>query len=126
MLQLHVRPVVQGIANRFGDGPGPGFEFFEVGGVARAKTLRHAVSAHRPPFIVIAVEPDFRHGAEAMVVPDLIHRKMAVIVDDRQRLRDLVKQVSCELCLEQKVLVNKRRAHDAARSRAGSRRGASA
>ena len=70
-LQLQVRPVVERVAQRVRHRLRPRLELLPVRRVAGAEPLRHAVGAHRPPLVVIAVQPDLGDRGEAVVLGDL-------------------------------------------------------
>jgi hypothetical protein len=107
--KLHVRPVVERIAHGFGHRLRPRFELFPVVGVAGAVALAHPVGPHRPPFVVIAVQPQFREGAKPVVFRDLLRRQMGVIIDDRKALREPMVKVAGDLRFEEKVFVQEGR-----------------
>jgi len=101
--QLHVRPVIERVAKRVRDRPRPRLELLPVGGIPGAEPLGHAVRPHRPPLVVIALEPDLRDRAESMVGRHLLRREMAVEIDDGQLLGHAMIQVGRHIVLEQKV-----------------------
>ena len=103
--QLHRRPVVERVAERLGHRARPGLELVEVRRVAGAELLRDAVRAHRPPLVVVALEPDLGDRAEAVVRRHQLRREVAVVVDDRQVLRRAVVELARRLGLEQEVVV---------------------
>ena len=104
--QLHVRPVVERVAEGVRDRAGPGLELLPVGGVARAEALGHPVRAHRPPLVVVALQPDLGDRAEAVVGRHQLGREVAVVVDDRQVPGDAVVEVPRGLRLQQEVVVD--------------------
>ena len=106
-----MRPVIERIANRRRYRARPRLEFFAIARIAGDEALVDAVRAHRAPFVVIAVEPDFGERSKAMIVGDLLHRQMAVIVDDRKFFDEAVIEIARDLALEQEVVVNERRRH---------------
>ena len=103
--QLHRRPVVERVAERLGHRARPGLELVEVRRVPGAVLLRDAVRAHRPPLVVVALEPDLGDRAEAVVGRHQLRREVAVVVDDRQVLRRAVVELARRLGLEQEVVV---------------------
>ena len=82
--KLHVRPDVQRVADGGLDAVRIGAELLARGRVAGDQALRHAAGAHQAPFVVVAAEPDLRDVREDLVLEDLLRRKVAVVVDDRQ------------------------------------------
>jgi hypothetical protein len=56
---------------------------------------------------VIAVEPDLGQRSKAVIVRDLVGRKVAVIVDDRLRSRELSIELDRRLRFEQEISVEK-------------------
>ena len=101
--EFQVGPVIQRIAERFGHNLGPLLELLPVAGVAGAIAFRHAGRAHRPPFVMIAVEPDLRQVGEAVVLGNLPRRQVAVVVDDRQITGELVIKLDRAVVLQKKV-----------------------
>ena len=81
--QFKVSPVIERIAQRVRNRPSPGKEFLVRLCIARAVAFRHAVGAHGAPLVVVALEPNLRKIAEAMIVGDLLRGEMAVIVENR-------------------------------------------
>ena len=110
-LQFEVRPVIERIAERFGNGPGPLLELLPVRGVASDVALGDAGGTHRAPLVVIAVEPDLRKVLEATVRGDLLRGKVGMIVDDRQVAGVLVIQLNGAIVLEEEVLRDEDVAH---------------
>ena len=110
-LQFQVRPVVERIAERLRHGLGPFLELLPVRGVAGAEAFGHAGRAHRPPFVVIAVEPDLREVVEPVILGHLPRRQMAVVVDDRQIAGVAVIQFDGRIVLQQEILGDERVAH---------------
>ena len=106
--QFEVRPVIKRVTQRVRDGAGVGEEFFPIAGVARAVLLGHAVGTHRPPFVVIARQPDLVQVAKDFVVRNLVGWQMAVIVEDRLRFRVVVVQLARHCVLEKKILGDER------------------
>ncbi len=103
-LQLHVRPVVEGVAHRVGHRARPGLELLPVARAARDGMLRHAVRPHRAPLVMVTVEPDGGQGGEVMVGGDLIRRQVRVVVDDRQVADGVVVELLGELRLQEEVV----------------------
>jgi hypothetical protein len=80
--EFEMGPVKEGIAERVGDGVGPGLEFFERGGVTCAIALGDAVGAHGPPLVMIALEPDLEQIGELAVFGEILGREMIVVVQN--------------------------------------------
>ena len=106
--ELEVRPVVERIAQRVRDRLGPGLELLPVGRLAGDRPLGDAVGAHRPPLVVVAVEPDLRHRPEPVIVGHLLRRQVAVVVEDRLLGGDPVIEVDRGRRVEQEVFVEER------------------
>ena len=83
--KLEVGPVEERVAERVGHRRGPGGEFFARGGRPGDEVLRHSVGPHRPPLVVIPVEPDGVEVFEPAVLGDVARAQMAVVIDDRLR-----------------------------------------
>ncbi len=78
--QFEVSPMVEGIAKRVRHGPSPSQEFLAGAGIASAVAFRHAIGPHGAPFVVVALQPDFRQVAELPVLCDVSRGKMAMII----------------------------------------------
>ena len=105
-LQLQVGPVVQRVAQRVRHGGRPGLEFLERLGRAGAIALRHPVGAHRPPLVVVPLQPDLEQVLELPVLRDVPRRQVAMIIKDRLRLRELVIEPRRRPGVQEKVFVN--------------------
>ena len=105
-LQLQVRPMIQGIAQRVGNGLGPGDELVMRRGAAGAEFFRHAVAAHRAPFVVIAFQPDLKQVFELAVFRDVAWRDVTVIIEDRLGLGELMVKFARRLGGQQKIVVD--------------------
>ncbi len=105
--ELQMGPVVERVAEGFGHRPGPLLELLPIGGVAGDITLVDARRAHGAPLVVIAGEPDRGQVLELPVPGDIGRREVAMIVDDRQRLRIGPVQVARRAVVEEEVLVHK-------------------
>jgi hypothetical protein len=61
-LQLKMRPMVEGIANRCRNRPGKSEKLIVVAGVTSDEPFGHAICPHRSPFVMIPIaafgEPD--------------------------------------------------------------------
>ena len=98
-------PVVEGISQGVGNGGAPGVELFPRIRISRAEALGDSIGPHGPPFIVVALKPDFKNVCEPPVSCDVQRRKVAVVIDDRQVRRHLMVEAPCRGALEQKVVV---------------------
>ncbi len=67
-LKLQVSPVIEGIAQRVRHRGRPGLELLKGRGHAGAKALGCAVGAHRPPFVMVALQPDLKQVLELPVL----------------------------------------------------------
>ena len=103
-LQFQVGPVVERIAERFGDGFRPLLELFPIGGVAGAEAFLDACGPHRPPLVMVAGEPDLREVGEAAVGGDLGRRQVAMIIDDRQMPGVAVIQRDRPIAFQQEIV----------------------
>ena len=81
--QLEVGPVVERVAQAARDGCRPGQELLVGVGVAGAEALVDPVGAHRPPLVVVALEPDLEQVREPAVLGDVLRRQVAVVIEDR-------------------------------------------
>ena len=57
--QFEMHPVVKRIAQRVGHSRGPCLELLKRWSVSGAILFGHAVGAHRAPFVVVPLKPDF-------------------------------------------------------------------
>ena len=96
-LQLEMRPVVQRIAQRVRNGSRPGQKLLVGRSVPGNVFFRHAVRAHRPPFIVVSLKPDLVKIGESPVLSNVSRGKMAVIIENRLRSGKLVIEVPCRI-----------------------------
>ena len=101
--EFHVRPVVERVPQRVRHRPRPRLELLPVGGVAGAETLRHAIRPHRPPLVVIAVQPDLRDRSEPMIGRHLVGRQMTVVIDDRHVRGVSVVEIRRDVTFEKEV-----------------------
>jgi hypothetical protein len=115
--EFEVRPDVERIAERLRDGRRPRLEFLERRRVAGDVFFGNAGGAHRPPFVVVALEPDFVEVGEAAVFGDILGRQVAVVVNDALGRGDVVIERLRERRGEEEVLVEKSHAAKGARHR---------
>jgi hypothetical protein len=106
--QFQVRPVIQRIAQRGRHGARPGEVFLVRKSVAGALAFRHPVGPHGAPFVVIAFQPDLEKILEAPVFRHILGRQMAMIIQNRLVLGELVIQPPRGLGVEQEIFVDKR------------------
>lgn len=105
--QLHVRPVVQRVAEGVRHGLGPLLKLLPVGSVAGDIALVHAVGAFGTPLVVVACQPQLRNGTERPVLGYEARVEVAVIVDDGLRSGILAVERLRGGAAEQKILVKK-------------------
>src|SRR4029077_13175900 len=84
-LQLQMRPMVERVTQRIRDGSRPGKIFLMRSGIAGAISLRNAVGAHRPPFVVVSLKPYFEEVGKSPILGNVLGKKMTVIVEDGLR-----------------------------------------
>ena len=84
LFQLHVRPIIERIARKFGHDLGVFDKFVVKARAARYVVLFHAAKAHRAPFVMIARQPKLADVRKLRVLPYFVLVEMAVIVDDGQ------------------------------------------
>ncbi len=90
VFQLQVRPVIERISKTARHGLRPSLELLVVTCIAGDIFFRHAVSPHRPPLVMVAVEPGLGYIIEPMVGGDKIGRQVTVIVVNGHSLCVLV------------------------------------
>ncbi len=79
VLEFHVGPMVEGIAQGGGHGARPDHELLLVGSVTRDQPFRNAVGAQGAPFVVVPLKPESRHVGETAVRGDILGREMTVV-----------------------------------------------
>jgi len=104
--QLQMRPVIERVAERLRHRLRPGAELFRRGGIAGDEALRHAIRAHRPPFVMVALEPNLEEIPKLPILGDILGRKVAVVIEDRLGLRKLVVKAARRHRAEEKVVVD--------------------
>ena len=82
-LELEMGPVIQRVAQRLRHRRRPGAELVQRPRVAGAVAFVDAVGAHRPPLVMIALEPDLEQVVEPPVLGDVARRQVVVIVENR-------------------------------------------
>ena len=84
--QLHLRPVVQGIARQAREDLGVlGVLFGEIR-ISRYEALVHTAHPHGAPLVVVATQPQLAQVGEASVGLDLFFVEMAMVINDGQIL----------------------------------------
>ena len=104
-LELQVAPLKDRVAHATAQGLSPLLELLASRGVASDKTLVDAVGAHQAPLVVVAAQPNLGDVLKTLVLPDLLGRNVAVIVDDGHVLSKVVEQLLAGLSAQQKVLI---------------------
>ena len=107
-LQLQMAPVIERVADGQLQRFRPLLELFAVGRAARDVIFIHAVGAHLAPFVMVAAQPDLRDVVEFAVFADLLRIDVAVIVEDRHVLGEVVEQMLRGVGRQQEILVHKR------------------
>ena len=105
--ELHMRPVVEGVAQRVGHDARPRVETLPIRRIAGDDRLVDAVGAHRPPLVVVAVQPQLGDRTETVVGRHLVRRQVRVVVDDRQRLGEAMVEIAGHARVEEEFLVEK-------------------
>ena len=75
-------PVVERIAQAVRNRSGPRHIFVIRRRIPRDVSFRNPICAHRPPLVVISLEPDLKKICEAPVVGDVLRAEMTVVVED--------------------------------------------
>src|ERR1035437_6039696 len=99
--------MVERIAQRMRNRRTPDIEFLPGRCASSDESFVHAVGAHRPPFVVIAAEPDFREIGKPVVRQNLLRSQMAMVVIDGLCFREAMVQIPRRSRLQQEVVVNK-------------------
>ncbi|MBA7705172.1 hypothetical protein ES703_113996 [subsurface metagenome] len=100
-------PVVKRISQSIWNGLCPFFELFVIAGIAGAEPFADAVGSHRPPFVMVAVEPGLGEIVKLMVDGYLLDRQMAVIIINGHFLGVFVVKSLCRFCLQEKIFIHK-------------------
>ena len=104
-LKLQVAPLKDGVANAATQGLGPLLELLASRGIASDKTLVDAVGAHQAPLVVVAAQPNLGDVLETLVLPDLLGRNVAMVVNDGHALGKVVEQFLAGLGAQQEILI---------------------
>ncbi len=102
--EFHGRPVVERIAERARNRPGPGFEFLPIVCVASDQPFGDAHGPHGSPLVMVAIEPDFGDGTEAVVGRHELRRQVAMVIDDWQVAGEVVIEIARRFGFEQKIV----------------------
>ena len=103
-IEFEMGPMIEGVAERSGDGFGPFFELIPIGGVSCTVPFGDPGRPHGTPFVVVTVEPDLCQILEAVIGRDLFGWEVAVVVHDRHVAGILVIESDSGFGLEQEVL----------------------
>lgn len=106
--QFEVCPVKKRVANGVRNRLGPFFKLLPIRGIARDESFSHALCPHRPPFVVVAFEPDFGDAAKLPVRGDIVRREMIVVVNNRLPRRVFVEEFGSEIIVQQEVIAEER------------------
>jgi len=94
-LQLKMCPVVERIAKGLGDGASP-CEVFIIGiCIAGAEVFGKTGCAHGPPFVMIALKPDFIKIIKSPVRGYILRREMTMVINYGLVLGVLMVEVTC-------------------------------
>lgn len=80
--EFEVGPVEERVAEGVGHRRGPGGEFVAWGGGPGDQVFGHAVGPHRPPLVMVSLQPDGVKTFKPAVLGDVAGAQMAVVVDD--------------------------------------------
>ena len=86
LLQFEMSPIIERIADQFGNDLGVFFKLFFPGGSARYVIFVHATHTHGAPLIVIAAQPQRADVADGRIRCDEVLIEMTMIIDDREIL----------------------------------------
>ena len=104
-LKLQVAPLKDGVANAATQSLGPLLELLTSRGIAGNEALVNAVCTHQAPLVVVTAQPNLGDVLKTLVVPDLLGRNVAVVVDDRHALGKVVEQLLAGLGAQQEILI---------------------
>ena len=106
-LQFEMRPMVERIAQGVRNSSRPRQKFFIRSRIAGNIALRDAVGPHRPPFVMIALQPDLKKIGKPSVLRNVAYRKMTVIVEDGLRRGELAIEAARHVIRKEKVFGEK-------------------
>ena len=109
--EFQMGPVVKGITERVRYGLRPFLELLPGSMVAGNVLLRHAVAAHRAPFVMVSVvtihQRELGDVAELDVFGYMLRKEMAVVVDDGHALGTPVIELPRKVVREHEIFVDK-------------------
>ena len=103
-IEFEMGPMIEGVAERSGDGFSPFLELIPIGGVSCAVPFGDSGRSHGTPFVMVTVEPDLRQILEAVIGRDLLGWEVAVVIDDRHIAGVLVIESDGGFGLKQEIL----------------------
>ena len=98
--------MVERIAQRLGNRCCPRLKLGEGFRIARAKTFRHTVRAHGPPFVMIPLKPDLEQVLKLTVQRNVTRRQVTMIIQNWLWLSKLVIETPCRAGLQKKIIVD--------------------
>ena len=101
-----MRPVVQRVAQRMGHRRGKRKKLFLWITVASHKALVHSIGPHRPPLVVVVIDPHIKQVSKLAVVRNVCRRQVVVVVDDRLIRSEAVIELNRCLVGQNKIVVN--------------------
>ena len=105
-LQFNMAPVEERVPQAIRNGAGQREELFVGLGISRAVFFGFAIGTHRPPFVVVARQPNIEEIAKPAVPSHVLRRKVRVIVDDWLWRGGFVVEAAGQRCGKQEVVVN--------------------
>src|SRR5258706_4866679 len=99
-------PMIERVAQGMRHGRGPGLEFGEWFCIASNETFLHPVGPHRPPFVMIALEPDLKKIVELAGLGQIASRQMAMVIKNGLLFRELMIKPAGRARLEEENFVN--------------------
>src|SRR5882762_9691778 len=100
-------PVIERIAQRVWHGGRPGLELGKGIGIPRAEFFGNPIGPHRPPLVMIAFEPYLKQVLELPIFRNVPWREMAMVIENRLLLRELMIQAPGDAALQKKLVVDK-------------------
>ena len=94
-LQLEVCPMVKGVSNGVGKHRGKGVKLFLPGSITRNITLLNTEGTHCAPLVMVAAEHQLANVGKTVVFRNHFRHKMAVIVNDRHILCEIIVKLLC-------------------------------
>ena len=98
-------PLKDGVAHTTAQGLGPLLELLTSRGIAGNEALINAVCTHQAPLVVVTAQPNLGDVLKTLVVPNLLGRNVAVVVDDGHALGKVVEQLLAGLGAQQEILI---------------------